>query len=131
LQPVRNVDAVAMYVVALDDYVAEVDADAKCHSAIGRQGSIAPGLGALHLDSTAHSVDDAVELDQQPVAHGLNQPAVVFRDLWLEHFVKLGLEVSARPFLVCLAEMSIASNVGDHHSGKSALHLAYSAPPTR
>jgi hypothetical protein len=52
---------------------------------------------------------------------------VVFCDLWLEHFVKLGLEVSARPFLVCLAEVSVASDVGDHHGGKSALHAAYSA----
>jgi hypothetical protein len=56
---------------------------------------------------------------------------MVVRDLGLEHFVKLGLEVSASPFLVRLAEVSIASDVGNHHSGKSALHAAHSTPLTR
>ena len=64
LQSVRYVDAVAMYVVALDDDIAEVDADAEYHSAIGWQGSVAPCFGALHVDRTTKSVDDAVELDQ-------------------------------------------------------------------
>ncbi len=101
--------------LALDDDVAEVDADAEGHSATGRQAGIAPGFGALHVDRTAKSIDDAVEFDQQPVAHGLDQPAVVFRDAWLEHFVKLCLEVSARPFLVCLAQVCVASDVCNHH----------------
>jgi hypothetical protein len=53
---------------------------------------------------------------------------MVVSNLRLEHFVKLGLEVSASPFLVCMAKVSIASDVGNHYSGKSALHAAHSAP---
>jgi hypothetical protein len=51
---------------------------------------------------------------------------MVLRDLRLKNFVQLGLEVSARPLLVCLAEVRVASDVGDHHRGKSALHVACS-----
>ncbi len=122
LQPVGDVDAVAVDVVALDDHVAEIDADAELKPAIGRNVGIALGLGALDLDRAAQRIDHAVELDQQPVAHGLDQPAVMGGDLRLEHLVQVGLKARARPFLVGLAEAAIAGDIGDHHGGEPALH---------
>jgi hypothetical protein len=115
-----------MDIVALDDDVAEVDSDAEYHPAVGRQGGIALGLGALHVDGTPQRIDNAVELDQESIPHGLDKPAVVICDIGLEHLVKLGLEMSASSFLVRLAEMPITSDVGNHHSGKPALHAAHS-----
>jgi hypothetical protein len=70
-----------------------------------------------------------VELDQQSVAHRLDQPAVMRRDLRLEHLVQVGLKPRARSFLIDLAEAAIASDIGDHYRGESALH-APSGPAT-
>jgi hypothetical protein len=56
-----------MDIVALDDHIAQIDADAKLESPVGRQPGIALCLGTLNIDGAAHSIDDAVELDQQAV----------------------------------------------------------------
>jgi hypothetical protein len=122
LQAVGNVGAVAMNVVALDDDVAEVDADAEHQAAILGQRGIARALGTLDIDGTADGVDDAAELDQQAVAHGLDQSAVVLGNPRLEYVVEIGLESRARPLLVDLAEAAIAGDIGDHHGSEPALH---------
>ena len=80
----RNVDAVAVDIVTLHDHVAEIDADAELELAIRRHARIALGLGALHLDRAAERVDHAVDLDEQPVAHGFDQSTMVRGDSRLE-----------------------------------------------
>jgi hypothetical protein len=50
----------------------------------GKAG-VALDLSPLHVDGAAHSVDDAVELDQETIAHRFHQPAVMLGDLRLEH----------------------------------------------
>ena len=59
-----HVDAVAEDVVAIDDDVAEIDANAELDARIGRHVGVAFGHLALHVDGAAHGVDDAGELDQ-------------------------------------------------------------------
>ena len=95
-----------------------------CELAIRRQLRIALGLGALHVDGAAHGIDHAVELDEQPVAHGLDQATVMRGDLRLEDFVQIGLKTSARPFLIGLAQAAIASDIGNQHGGEPALHAS-------
>ena len=74
-EPRRDVDAVAEDVAILDDDVALVDADAELDAAFRRQRRhcvrpLPPALGRA-----AQRVDDAGELDQQPVAGGLDDAA--------------------------------------------------------
>ena len=80
------------------------------------------GLLLLHLDRAAQRVDDASELDQQAVAHRLDQPAAIGGDLRLEDLLQVGLKAGARPFLVDLAQAAIADDIGDQDSGEPALH---------
>ena len=77
LHAVGDVHAVAVDVVAFDDHVAKIDADAELQPALERQGGVALGLLPLHLDRATQGIDDALELDQQAVAHGLDQPAAM------------------------------------------------------
>ena len=63
-----------------------------------------------------------MELDEQPVPHGLDQSTVVRGDVRLEDFVQIRLEPSARFFLIGLAQAAVAGNIGDQDGGKSALH---------
>src|SRR4030095_6952335 len=111
-----------MDVVALDDHVAEVDADAEFHSTIGRQAGVALGFSPLHPHRTAHGIDHAVKLYQEPVAHGLDQPTVMPGDLRLEHLAQIGLKARARSFLVVLAEAAITRELGHHYRGEPAHH---------
>jgi hypothetical protein len=75
LDPGGDVDAVAIEVVALDDYVAEIDADAHFDAVVRTGGGVPLGHRLLHLDRAAHRIDDAGEFDQQPVAGGLDDAA--------------------------------------------------------
>ena len=111
-----------MNVVALDDHVAEIDTDPIQKAAIRFEFGIALGLGALHFDGAADSIDHAVELDQQTIAHSFHQATVMVSNFGLEDFVQIGLKTSARPFLIDLAQSAIAGDVSNQHRGEPALH---------
>jgi len=61
LQPCGDVDAVAINVAAVNDHVAEIDADAEAQSVYLGEIQIAAGHRALDLARTAHRIDDAGE----------------------------------------------------------------------
>ena len=90
---------------------------------LGPQSSIALGLGALNVDRATHGINYAAELDQQAVAHGLDQAAVMLGDPRRKDFVQVGLKPSTRSFLVGLAEAAITGDIGDKHRGEPALHV--------
>jgi hypothetical protein len=68
LEPSGNIDAVAVDVLALDDHVAEVNADAKMHAARLGQRLVASRDVPLDLDGALHGLDNARELGEQIVA---------------------------------------------------------------
>src|SRR5918994_2115877 len=80
LQSRGDIDAVAVDVVAVDDHVADIDPDAKFDAAVYWFGGIALSHRALHLDCTAHRIDDASEFDEEAVAGGLDSPTVMLGD---------------------------------------------------
>ena len=57
--PCRDVDAVAIKVVALDDHIAEIDADAQFDAIVRSDTGVSLGHRLLHLDLAAHRIDDA------------------------------------------------------------------------
>ena len=80
----RDIDAVAIDVVLDGHDVAEIDADAEIHAPVIGLGGIERRHGALDLDCAAYRIDDAGELDQQPVARRLEDAAVMLGDLGIE-----------------------------------------------
>jgi hypothetical protein len=80
LQPGRDVDAIAQNVVAFDQHVAEIDADA-IEDALGLEGSgVALGHQVLDRDRAFDGGDDGGKLQQKPIARRLNDPATVVGD---------------------------------------------------
>ena len=77
LQARGDVDAVAVDVVAVDDDVAEVDADPQRDA--GRRSAASRLDGALDGERALDRVDDAAELDQRAVADQLDHAALVLR----------------------------------------------------
>ena len=86
--PRGDVDAVAIDVVVLDDHVAEIDADAQLDAVVRRDTGVALGHRLLHLDRAAHRIDDAGELDQQAVAGGLDDAAMVLGDFRIDELAR-------------------------------------------
>ena len=83
-EPSGDIDPVTMNVVAVDDDVAKIDADAPFDTGLGRLGASA--IAACHWDCATHRVDDAGELDEQPVAGGLDDAAVMPGDGRIDQF---------------------------------------------
>src|SRR5215471_12272529 len=74
LQTGGDIDAITKDVVPLDDDVADVDADAEGDAPILGQLGGAASHRHLDLDRTAHRIHHARELQEQPVAGGLDDP---------------------------------------------------------
>ena len=105
----RDVDAVAVDVVAVDDDVAEVDADPKDDAL-----AVRPRFrldGALDGERASDGVDHAGKLHQRAVADELHDPAVVLGDGGSEQRLAMALEGGERPRLVGAHHARIAHYV--------------------
>ena len=98
--PRGDVDAVAIEVVALDDHIAEIDADAQLDAVVRRDARVPLGHRLLHLDGAAHRIDDAGKFHQHAVAGGLDDAAVVLGDLRIEELAAQRFEAFERALLV-------------------------------
>jgi hypothetical protein len=79
-------------------------------------------FGALNIDGAAHDIDNAAELDQQPIPHGFDQPAVMFYDPRREDLLHVGLKTCARSFFIDVPEVAIAGDIGNQYSSEPALY---------
>ena len=95
LQACRHVDPVAVHVVTVGDYVADVDADPQRHAA-GVARSV------LNGDRAVDRIHDTAELDQRSVTDKLEDPALVQRHGGVEHLLTVSLQGSQRARLVRL-----------------------------
>jgi hypothetical protein len=123
LQSGGDVDAVAVDVVAVDDDITEVDADAESDPPVYRVLAVAPGHPALDGNGAFQRVDDAGELDQGAVADQLDDAAVVFANRRVDEFGAEGLECRQRPRLVRAHHPAVTHYVG---AAMIAVSLDYS-----
>ena len=122
LQARRDIDALAVTVIALDDDVAEVDADADIDAAIVGESLIALCHLPLHYDRALQGVDDTGELRQQPVAHQFEDVAVVLLDFRLEQLLAVCPQTFERTRFFLLHEPAVADHVGGKNGRKLAFH---------
>ena len=112
LEPGGDVDAVAVQIVAVDQHVAEVDADAKADAlGLGAAG-LALDHAALDGDGALDRLDHARELDQGAVAHELDQPAAMVRQQRVDQLGAMGLQAGQGRGLGRLHQPAVADHVG-------------------
>ena len=99
----RDVDAIAVEVAALHHDIAEVHPDAQHDLPILGYAFVGGGHGFLQLDGALDGIDCAGELDQHPVAHQLDDAAVMLGDCRLKNLSTPGLERSQGAGLIRLA----------------------------
>ena len=76
-------------------------------------------------------LDDARKLDQQSIAHGLDDVAVVGGDRRIDYFPSEGFETCERGLFIGAHEAAVANHVGDQNGGKFTLNtrISHSGPP--
>ena len=89
-----------------------MDADPELDAVVRRQRGVAFGHGRLHFGRASERVDDAGELDQQAVAGGLDEAAVMLGDFRIDHFGAQRLEPAERSFLIGTDQARIAGHIG-------------------
>ena len=119
LEPRRDIDALAQNVVALDQHVAEIDADA-VDDALGL-GDVGVALGhqLLDRDRAFDGGDDGGKFQQQPVTHRLDDAPAVARHDRPRRLAMLAHR-PRRPRLVLAHQAGIADDVDGHDRGKPA-----------
>jgi hypothetical protein len=134
--PCGDVNAVAIEVVAFDDHVAEIDADAQLDPAGRRDTSIPPGHCLRHRDHAAHRIDDAHKFHQHAVAGGLDDAAMMFADFPIEELAAQRFEAFERALLVRSHQPRIPRHIGGKDRGETSarshpLHPALRSPSSR
>jgi hypothetical protein len=81
LEPCAEIHAIPIKVIAIDDYVAEVDADAQADPIVGSDAGVRLGHCLLYLDSTA---DHAGKFHQDAVTGDLDDLVILLDDFRIE-----------------------------------------------
>src|SRR5262249_11620446 len=87
----------------------------------------------LHLDPTAHRVDNAGELGEQSVAGVFDHSATVLGDLRVDQFGEMSLQALVRALLIRAHQARITGNIDRQDGRQSSLDppLAHPAGPSR
>jgi len=118
-EPRDEVDPIAENVAVLDDDVALMDAKAKLDPLFGWRACVPVRHRPLHLDGAAHGIDNAMELDQESVAGGLDDAAAMLGDLRIAQFTPDRFQRGEGPFLVRPHQPRIARDIGREDRGES------------
>ena len=123
-----HVDAVAMDIAALNDHVPEVDADTEQQSCVCVVGRVSLTDAVLPGEGAADGVHDTGELDQEPVAHKLDDASMMRVD---QRFQKISAQLGQLPKragLVGAHQSRVTGHIGCQNSGESAFQTR---PPSR
>ena len=112
-----DIDALAENVVALDQHVAEMDADAIDDTLAIQRLGVPLDHQLLDRDRAFHSVDHGRKLKQQPVAHRLDDAPAPARNEWPRR-VAMPAHRTRRSRLVLAHQARVADDVNRHDRGE-------------
>jgi len=118
-EPCRDVDAVTEDVVALDQYIAEMDADAPFHAAFAGNPRVAFRRQLLQRQGAFDGANHRAELDQHPVAGGLDDPPAMLGDERISGGAML-TQCLRRARFVEPHQAAVAHHIGGKDRGKTA-----------
>jgi hypothetical protein len=116
-----NVHPIAEHVAVLDDDVADIDAESEQDLAVRRHVGVAPGHALLDLDGAGRGIHQAGELDQHPVAGGLDDSAAVPGDRRVDELDPMRPEARQGAGLVKLHQPAVTHHVAGENRHQPAL----------
>ena len=127
----RAANAVTVDVVAVDDHIAEIDADAESDAfAVGYIG-IAVDHRPLHFDRAARRIDNAREFHEHAVAGGLDDAPAVLADLGIDELTAMRLEALECTLLIAAHQPRIPGHIGGKDRRQTACDGLLHRLPTR
>src|SRR5262249_18407783 len=122
LDPRRDVDSVTVSLVAIDDHVLDVDTDAQHEAFVV---TLLAGLRdrPLNVVCPAHGGHRALELDEQAVAHYLQEVSPALGDFRLQEIFAKSLPLEDSLGFVRLHELAEAGDVGKGDGGEAPLYV--------
>ena len=122
-QPRCDIDAIAVDVVAIDDHIAEVDADPELDAVLGLEVRVVYGDALLNLDRAPHRIDHARKLDQDTITRKLDDAAAMLCDLGFDEVLVQGPKMGVRAGFVRAHQPTVADHVGGEDRGELAFEL--------
>src|SRR5262249_41371527 len=119
----RDVDALTVDVVRLNNHVTKMNADPIQDTLLVRQRGIAADHALLNDDCAAHGFNRAVEHGQETIARMLDGPAVMLGDGWLDEFAPMPLDASMGSFLIHAHQPAVSRDIGRDDCSQAARHL--------
>ena len=104
-----------------DNHIAQIDADAELYALICRNFGIALAHAALDRHRASDRLDDARELDQQPVAGRLDDAALVLGDLGIGQLASQSPEARQGAGLVLAHQPAVPRDITRENRRQSAL----------
>ena len=102
LQAGRDVNSVAINVLALDNNIAEMHSDPEVNATLLGYFRVAFSHAPLYGERAFDRVNHAGELDEGAITHQLDDTAVVVSDFGIDQLVPMALERAKHTHLVCL-----------------------------
>ena len=115
-----DIDAVAENVVAFDDHVAKVDADAKLDASIVWLVGIAANHSALDFGGATHRVHDTPEFREKTVAGVFDHTAPLLGDLRIDQLGEMRPHALVRALFVGAHQARVAGHIGGEDRGETA-----------
>jgi len=116
----RDIDAVAHDVVAVDDDIAEIDANPERNAIAGGLVCVSRRHCTLNVDRAAQGGIRAAEFDQHPIAGGLDDAPAVFVDLGVEQGCANLAQARYRPRVVVLHVPAESDDIGNENGDEPA-----------
>ena len=105
-----------------------MDADAEFDPPFRRHADVALDEVLLHLDRTAHGVDDAAEFDDQSVAGALDDAAAMRGDGGIYEIATKPSEASKRSVFVIASKPAVSDDVSNQNRREFSA-IAHRVPP--
>jgi hypothetical protein len=121
-EPSRDVHAIAVDVVAVDDDVADVDANPEDDPPVLRDTGIPSHHAVLNCHSAGDRIHHTWKLDEDAVSGGLHHSAVMPRNGGIGEFSADGLQIAQRADLIDTHKAAVANDVACEDRGKPSLN---------
>jgi hypothetical protein len=95
-----DIDAIAEDIIAIENNIANIDADTKLNSLLILRSGIPFCHSLLNFDGTAQRIYNTAKFCQQTVTSAFHYPTAIFLDFWIKKLATMGFQANKCAFLV-------------------------------
>jgi hypothetical protein len=121
LEPSGDIDAITENIITFDNQIAEVNTDTEDDTLVFIDRLVTTCHGLLDVDHALGGIDDGGELQQQSIAHGLDDTTAVFGNLAIDQFRPMVSQRSKRAGFIHAHQARITDNISGYDGRQPTL----------